>query len=133
VKKVLIPLALLLGLAGCSLPAGGGRPDVPAAAVSPVVASPSLSPAPSGGPVESADVVACRAARALDTAGATSVDYAELAAVVSRAQDADLAEAGRALARAAADGIGARSSFYAAYLDVMAQCLRFPEASPSRT
>jgi hypothetical protein len=129
VKRVLISAALLLALAGCDLPAGGGRPDAPVAAVSPVVASPS-APASSG---ESPDAVACHAARALDTAGATSGDYADLAAVVSRAQDPDLAEAGRALARAAADGIGARSSFYAKYLDVMAQCLRFPEVSPSRT
>lgn len=115
-----LTLALLLppALDGCDLPAA--RPDVPAAAVSPVAS-----------PGESPDLAACRAARAIDTAGATSREYAALAVVVSHAQDPDLRAAGEGLARAAADGIGARSSFYAAYLNVMAQCLRFPEPGTS--
>lgn len=110
----LVAAALALALGGCGL-AEPGRPDVPAAATS-AVPSPGVP----------ANVAACDAARALDPAGATSDDYAALGVIVSKAPDDDLAEAGIELVRVAAGGVGARSSFYARYLDVMAQCLRFP-------
>ena len=124
-KRVLVPMALALALAGCTLP-GGGRPDVPAAAESPIAAPPSTVAAS-----VSPDQAACDAARALDTAGATTADYAVLGRTVARADDGLLADAGVALQRAAADGIGARTSVYAAYLGVMAQCQRWPALSPS--
>lgn len=116
-KRILVLAALALSLAGCANGAGG-RPDVPAAAASPIAPSPTLSISP--------DKRACDAARALDTAGATADDYAALAVTVSKARDDRLAEAGIALARDAAGGFGTRSSLYARYLDVMAQCQRFP-------
>jgi hypothetical protein len=112
-KRILVSLALAtLALAGCGgAPARGGEPNAP----SPAAARSSAGIAP--------DVTGCAMARTLSAASSIG-DFATVGAVLSGAQDGALADAGVRLAGEAARLSASRSAVYAAYLDVMDECLR---------